>query len=162
MKSARSVIVSLIIAVCLTSLACTGLKNYGRIDPDAATTRAFESFTVNPDFRYYTSGSEATPNAILGLRRDQRLDEATLWREVQMTPERMKQLVAFMQDKTRVSGVLPHGFAITDDKGQQIGVWYSLLEARTFVERKEDGAVRIDPPPLNLYESREIEVSHGQ
>jgi hypothetical protein len=164
MKSARSVICSLVMALCLMSLSCTGqlFRNYGRIDPDTATTRAFESYAVNPDYRYFISGSEAIPNAILGLHRDQHLDETTLWREVQMTPERMAQLVDFMQRKTRERGALPHGFAITDDKGRQIGVWYSILEARTFVHMEENGTVRIDPPPLNLYEKSEVETAGEQ
>jgi hypothetical protein len=163
MKSVRSVIFPVIMALCLMSLSCTGLfQNYGKIDPDVTTNQAFESYAVNPDYRYYISGSEAIPNAILGLRRNQHLDEATLWTEVQMTPEKMKQFVDSMQQKTRERNVYPHGFTITDDKGQQIGVWYSILEARTFVQRKEDGTVRIDPPRLTIYEIPEGRGSRSQ
>jgi hypothetical protein len=83
--------VYLFLALCLALTACTGqiFRNYGRIDPNGKVTDAFERYEVNPDFRYYISGADLSPNALLGLHREYRLDPTTLWREVEMTPERM-------------------------------------------------------------------------
>jgi len=59
--------------------------------------------------------------------------------------------------KAKVSELrsLLHGFALSDNNGRPIGVWYSILEARTFLRMKDDGTVRIDTPDLYTYESRD-------
>ena len=143
----------LLIALCLVLTACTGqlFRNYGKIDPSSEVTSAFERYEVNPNFHYYISGADLYPNALMGLDRRYRLDPETLWKEVEMTPERMKQIVEQM--KIRAFGFYQHqyGFEITDNGGRPIGVWYSMLEARTFVQVKEDGIVRIDTPDLDTY-----------
>ena len=65
----------LLLLASLSMMACTGqlFRNYGRINISSETTRAFESYSVNADFRYYTSGSDVYPNAIIGLHRDYRI-----------------------------------------------------------------------------------------
>ena len=88
----------------------------------------------------------------MGLHRDYRLDPRTLWKEVTMTPEKMKEIVQSLQTKAWDYGLLQHGFDISDDKGRRIGVWYSILTAPTFVRMQEDGTVRIDTPELETYE----------
>ena len=143
----------LFMALCLVLTACTGqfFRNYGRIDPSGEVTDAFERYEVNPDFRYYISGSDLYPNALMGLHREYRLDPETLWKEVEMTPERMKGIVEHMKIKASEFYQHQYGFEITDNGGRPIGVWYSILEARTFVQVKEDGIVRIDTPDLDTY-----------
>ena len=149
----RSYGMHLLVALCLVLTACTGqiFRNYGRIDPNRKVTDAFERYEVNPDFRYYISGADLNPNALLGLHRGYRLDPETLWREVKMTPERMKGIVEGMRTKAFEFHQHQYGFEITDNGGRPIGVWYSILEARTFVQVKEDGIVRIDTPDLDTY-----------
>jgi hypothetical protein len=46
-----------------------------------------------------------------------------------------------------------HGFAILDDKGKRIGVWYSILEATTnsSVRMKDSKTVLIDTPDINTW-----------
>ena len=53
----------LLLTLFLSIMACTGplFKNYGRIDPSREATRAFESYQVSPEFRYYISGSSGIP-----------------------------------------------------------------------------------------------------
>ncbi len=41
---------------------------------------------------------------------------------------------------------------MSDNNGRPIGVWYSLLRARTFLRMQENGTVRIDTPDLETYE----------
>jgi hypothetical protein len=117
----------------------------------------FESHRVDPELRFYISGSNIYPNALLGLRRDLRLDPRTLWKEVAMDPATLKEIVGNMKAKAFEYGQFPYGFAIRDNKGEQIGVWYSILTARTFVRMQEEGTVRIDTPNLDTYEKCEIE-----
>jgi hypothetical protein len=157
MESRRGISLCLLFALCLSAAACTGhlFRNYGRIDPNGDTTRAFESYQVNPTFRYYISGSEIYPNALMGLSRDYRLDPRTLWKEVAMTPELMKEIVEHMKTKAFEFTEIPHGFEMSDDKGRPIGVWYSILTARTLLRMEENGTVRIDTPDLDTYDKRE-------
>ena len=70
-------------------LSCSGslFRNYGQILPAGGETKDLESGVFHPELRYYTSGSDLYPNALIGLHRDYRLDPETLWKEVAMTPE---------------------------------------------------------------------------
>jgi hypothetical protein len=144
----------------LGALACAGplFKNYGRIDPSHETTLTLENHSVIPAFRYYVSGPDLTPNALMGLHRDYRLDPATLWKEVEMSPEKMKALVENMRSRAFDYGQFPAGFDLIDDKGVRIGLWYSITTARTLVRMQEDGTVRVDTPELNPYERRYLEI----
>jgi hypothetical protein len=156
--------VYLLIALCLAVTACTGqlFRNYGKIDPSSEVTGAFERYEVKPNYRYYISGPDLFPNALMGLDRRYRLDPETLWREVEMTPERMKGIVVQMKVKASESYKLQFGFEITDPGGQPLGVWYSILTARTFVRMNEDGTVRIDTPDLDTYNDLRKDGSGGE
>jgi hypothetical protein len=160
MKSRRSIRFCLLLALCLSAAACTGhfFRNYGRIDLNSETTRAFEGYQVNPEFRYYISGSELYPNALMGLNRAYHLDPRTLWKEVAMTPEKMKEIVENMKTKAFGYHQSQYGFEMSDDTGRPIGVWYSILTARTFLHMEENGTVRIDTPNLDTYEKLEGEM----
>jgi len=127
-------------------------KNYGEIVPDGAVTNAFEKYQVNPKYNYYISGSEVYPNAIIGLDKAYTL-EPDLWKPVEMTPKKLRELVQFMHDKvSNVSiGLALHGFVMRDDKGKQIGVWYSILEAKTSLKMKDDHTVIIITPDIDTY-----------
>ena len=156
--------VCLVIAVCLILTACAGqlFRNYGRIDSSRQATEAFERYEVNPNFRYYISGSNLFPNALMGLDRRYRLDPETLWKEVAMTPERMKGIVRHMQTKASEFLQYQHGFEIKDNEGRPIGVWYSILEARTSVRMNQDGTVRINTPELETYDKLRRDPDSGK
>jgi hypothetical protein len=88
----------------------------------------------------------------MGLNRSYQLDPRTLWREVQMTPEKMREIVGYMN--TRSLSQRQTGFELLDNNDRPIGVWYSFLEVRTFLRIQEDGTVRIDTPDLNIHEGK--------
>jgi hypothetical protein len=90
----------------------------------------------------------------MGLHRSYRLDSETLWKEVQMTPEKMKEIVEHMNTKASVRMDFHKGFEMLDNSGRPIGVWYSLARARTSLQIREDGTVRIDTPDLDTYEKK--------
>ena len=155
METRRCGHVCLLLAVCLSVLACTGMfRNYGRFNPSDEVSQAFATFRVNNDFRYYISGPDLNPNALLGLDRAYRLDPRTLWREVQMTPAKMKDIVEGMNTKALRQHEFQKGFELLDNNGRPIGVWYSLMRARTSLQTQEDGTVRIDTPDLETYERK--------
>ena len=145
---------SMVLLLCLGTAACASLfRNYGAIDPSNEVTKAFEGYEVKSDLRYYVSGALMYPNALMGLHRDYRLDPRTLWREVKgMTAARMTEIVDHMKAKASQLNMSLFGFEMSDNKGRPIGVWYSVLWARTFLRMNEDGTVRIDTPELDVYE----------
>jgi hypothetical protein len=154
MGSIRSSCFYLLLMVCLSMMACTSqlFPNFGRINISSETTRDFESYSVNTDFRYYISGSDSFPNAIIGLHRDYRIDTETLWKEVEMTPKVMQNIVRSMKEIASIRQFFLYGFELVDPKGHPIGVWYSIQTARTCLQMKDDGTVRIDTPDLDTYE----------
>jgi hypothetical protein len=54
------------------------------------------------------------------------------------------------------TGSAMHGFYVLDDKGNKIGVWYSLITGSIIIKMKEDNKVIIFPPRDTLeYQSYE-------
>ena len=141
----------------LILLPCAGcatmlFKNYGSIVPDGSVMDAFDKYQVNPNYNYYYSGSEVYPSAVIGLDKAYALD-SDLWKKVDMTPAKLREIVMSMKDKAAtVNFKAPlHGFAMLDDKGKQIGVWYSILEAKTSIKMKGDRTVIIITPDIDSY-----------
>lgn len=149
---------SLLLLFIVSSAGCAALMaNFGTIDPEGHITKEFEGFKVNPDYQYFVTGSYVYPHALIGL--DKRfILRGNLWTRVDMTQETMKEMVISMQRKALEVGWNLHlyGFAIRDKEGRQIGVWYSILKARTAV-KIEGNEVDLYPPPLDIYEIYEIE-----
>ncbi len=147
---------SLVLVLCAGVAACASLfRNYGAINPSNEVTQAFEGYQVNSEFRYYASGGLLYPNALIGLHRDYRLDPETLWKEVAMTPEQLRNIVAQMKTKAFEFGQFPYEFELLDTGGKKIGFWYSILMARTFLRFEADGTVMILTPELETYEKLE-------
>ena len=146
----------LCILILFSSAGCVGslFKNYGTIIPDRAATNAFEKFQINPNFTYYISGSDAYPNAIIGVDKAYTL-ESDLWKKVEMTPPIFRGLIMDMQTKALTLGQSQHGFAMFDDKGNQIGIWYSILSARMMLKMKDSRTVIIYTPDIDTYEKYE-------
>ena len=142
------------IAIIFLSSGCNGslFRNYGRITPDPDVKSAFEQYQVNSNYNYYISGSDVYPLAIIGLDKAYKL-ESDLWKPVEMTPEKLRELVQDMRNKVRLIkwGQVPYGFAMFDDKGKQIGIWYSVLGVKTSLKVKDDHAVEIITPDIDTY-----------
>jgi hypothetical protein len=128
--------------VALVALAaCSG--RYGSLRYDTGVMQSFEAAQVLPGHRYYTTGSEVDPAAIVALREDRPLRGA--WREIAATPELLRRLGDQMRG-TRLVG--PDGAAILDDKGERIGVWYSYHQYPAPPKLLDDGGVELMPPSV--------------
>ena len=142
------------ILIIFLSSGCTGslFKNYGKITPDGNVTNAFEKYQVNPNYNYYISGSDVYPHAIIGLDKALTL-EPDLWKKVELTPRKLRELVQDMKSKVMALrwNLVLHGFAMFDDNGKQIGVWYSILGAITSLSMKNDHTVIIITPDIDTY-----------
>jgi hypothetical protein len=146
----------LCIMLCIAFLSCSAsrgmlVKNWGKIMPNDQVKKDFESYQVSPDMNYFISGSDVYPNAILGLDKAYILD-STLWKKVDLNQASLKELVTYMKNRAIGFGQFQFGFAVLDDQGKQIGVWYSLLSASTGVKMKGDNKVMIYTPDQNTYE----------
>ena len=128
-----------LVLVLALAAGCAG--KYGSIRWDTDVGRTFETAQVLPGHRYYTTGSDTVPDAILALRENHPLS-TNLWREVAMTSEILARLVDRMRN-TRSVG--PFGRVVLDDRGGVIGGWYSYLDP-TPVKLLDDGGVVIQPP----------------
>jgi len=136
---------TLVLAAALALPGCAG--RYGAARYDAGVERSFADAQVLPAHRYYTTGSDTAPDAILALREDRPL-RSDLWREVTMTPELLARLTDRMQG-TRTDG--PGGRVLLDGRGGRIGVWYSFF-APAPPRLLDDGGVVINPPIAALDE----------
>lgn len=153
----RFLVLMMLLMMGMSLSACSGslFRNYGRIIPSEVVDRDMESGTVHPEIRYYTSGPDLYPNALIGLNRDYRLDRGTLWKEVAMAPGKLREIIGFMKAKAYEYGKFPHGFDLFDTGGKKIGFWYSIFTARTFLRFEEDGTVMILTPELETFEKME-------
>ncbi len=138
----------------VNSEAAEFFKNYGEIRPSAEATGVFENYKVLSNYRYYVSGPDLYPNALIALDRTYALD-SDLWKERKLTSAEMKELIGDMQSNAMEVGESLHGYDILDPGGKKIGLWYSILRARTYVKMEGDGRVVIATPPINLWEQRD-------
>ncbi|MGZ6193511.1 MAG: hypothetical protein ACXWME_12570 [Syntrophales bacterium] len=152
----KNILSAACIMLMLLSSGCASmqLKNYGSIVADGRVMEAFDKFQVNPNYDYFYSGSEVYPNAVMGLDKSYTL-ESDLWKKVDMTPAKLREIVTSMKDKAATVNLMTslHGFVILDDRGKQIGVWYSILKATTksSVRMKDDKTVLIDTPDIDTW-----------
>jgi len=156
MQKHQKIIFSVVCIFILLSIGCTGwiYKNYGTIIPDREATNTFEKYQVNPNFNYYISGSDVYPNALIGLDKSYTLD-TDLWKSVEMTPKKFRELVQYMQTRASDFGHKQYGFTMFDDKGNRLGIWYSILSAKMSLRMKDNRTVIIYTPDIDTYEQYE-------
>lgn len=151
--------IALLSFVCFVVTSCAAIDyllsgKWGKIVPDEAAKKSFEAYFIEPDCNYYISGSDVYPTAILVLSKAYIL-ESNLWKKINATPKKLRELVLDMQSKAIDLGQKQFGFTVFDDKGKQIGIWYSLLSAATSVEMKGENRVTIYTPDNDIYDKDE-------
>ncbi len=127
----------------------------GRITPDLEATRMFEADSCRADYAWYASGSHTYPNAIIGIRKDLKLVDDTLWRRLDMNPRTCGELVEGVQRRARDVSQVPSGFSILNDRGERIGIWYSIMTARTGARMLDDRTVLLYTPDIDTYDRYE-------
>ena len=151
---------SLIASMVLLIGACatTGHRfaSYGQIIPSDAVTEAFESYRIDPDLEYYISGPANEPFVIIGVDKRYTL-VSKLWKPQYFVNEQLpyplqgrfslRFLVDSMKLKHRYN---LRGFDILDNRGRDIGDWYSILPARTVVRMLDPDKVMILTPDADL------------
>lgn len=122
---------------------------YGKIEPSQNVTEAYESFRVNPDQRYYISGSDVSPNAVIGIDKAWTL-ESDLWKSRDLDSGGLKELVCNMRSRGPESNASLCGFMVFDNRGGIIGDLFSSPGLHMPVRIRGAYRVVIDTPPLDL------------
>ncbi len=117
---------------------------YGSIIPSSGVAQAFAKAQLDSDLIYYHDSADVAPNAIIGVKKAYTLD-STLWHKC-VSQAGVKNHIANMQNVASQASVSLYGFDILDEAGKKIGVWYSPLNAPTFVRRVSEKAVDIHTP----------------
>ena len=98
-------------------------QNLGRYQFSNEVDQAFKSYRILPDYKYYYTGLQHRPDAILGIHRDYTLDN-DLWTEIDLAGAQLKNWVG-QQGYSGSSKRAATGYYILDPAGKRIGVWYS-------------------------------------
>jgi hypothetical protein len=125
-----AIISVLLLAVILSTLigcAATPKRPSGVVTSREAT-EIWHSYEVLPNYHYYYSGPDTQPNYLIGI--DDRYKLMTeFWKPVDLTPAMLKNWFNYFRPRVGYSQS-PFGAFITDSKGEQIGLWYSVRDWR--------------------------------
>ena len=115
----------------LPSLKSLGLPDfkYGKLKRDRDINHIFQTYQILPDHTYYISGQADIPYAIIGVQDNYELRPG-LWQKVELTTPLLRGWVSQMDN---IYGYPPYGSVILDDKGRQIGIWYSSKQWTTVI-----------------------------
>jgi hypothetical protein len=124
---------------------CAGGR-YGSTVIDDQAKQIFETYQVLPEHRYYYSGPDAHPDAVIAIDSAFNL-KSNLWKLVTPTPGQMKNWFNWLRPRVDWD-VYPYGRYILSDDGRRIGLWYSVVDWRdqTMVRMIDDHTVEISPP----------------
>jgi hypothetical protein len=136
-----------ILGVWLLAVSLAGCAGrYGGFVYDEAVDQVFEDLTVLPDHRYYFSGPESRPDAVIAI--DERYTlSSQLWKPVEATEAQLKRWV---DNPSRRAHYYPYTYGryILDDAGNRIGLWYSFHDWRAFafVKMLDSTTVQVSTP----------------
>jgi hypothetical protein len=100
---------------------CAG--SYGRINRDDEVTKAFKSYQVPSEYKYYYYGFDTRPYAVIGV--DPKFDAGTkLWREVDPQSAAFEKMIFWVWEAQHY---YPYGAHILDPAGNRVGLWFSSI-----------------------------------
>ncbi len=117
------------LGVLIASTILSGcFQNYGRLRHNDEATRAFQTYQVKPDYKYYYYGRTNMPYAVVGIDREYQM-RSRIWREVDQDTEQFKEMVFWVWDDYRYHNQrnFTKGADILDPDGKKVGIWYSGL-----------------------------------
>jgi hypothetical protein len=137
------ILLAVIVLIMLIKRFSSG--RYGNLRPSLQTENAYLAFQVDPGMRYYLSGSDLYPNAIIGIRKAWTL-ESDLWKPVDLDPKILKELIFNIKSKWMGAGVMLGGYEIFDDREGKIGDWFSLPGQNITVWIRGENRVELSTP----------------
>lgn len=138
---AVSIMMAGLLAGC--ALSPEARKDFGTLKLSSEVSDIFQAYQVLPNHKYYYTGSDTKPLAIIGIDQNYTL-ETRLWKAApDLTSEQLKKWVDQMLGFR--PPVLTYGSYILSATGQQIGVWYSQYSITT-VKVEANNQVMVYPP----------------
>ena len=131
---------------------CSG--NYGRLRLSSEVDNTFKDAVVLPDHKYYYSGSDVRPKAILAIHNSYTL-RTRLWKEVEIDSQQLRKWILFMNDQFPEYATRTYGSRVVDPEGKQVGMWYSAWN-RTPVKMLGANELAVYPPMTGA-----AELSHS-
>jgi hypothetical protein len=136
-------IIKLVSIFLILTLSPAWAFEYGKLKRDKETTRIFQTHKVVPDHSYYTSGLGNIPFAIIGIHKDYTLRKG-LWKQVDISTQLLRSWVDQMDT---IYGFQPYGSKILDNRGKQVGIWFSSKQWTTVVLGENNGIAVFTPEP---------------
>jgi hypothetical protein len=133
----------LLIGIPVMLVSCA--HNYGTLQKNPDITRAFESYQILEGYRYYYSGRQNKPSAIIGVHRSYSFD-SKYWTEIELTPTEFTKAVKRLY---LLYGHSPFGAYILDPNGKRAGIWFSSLNFATIRLEENNRLVIYSPEPLD-------------
>jgi len=129
-----------IVLLCMGILAgCAGNSGHMKFSPEL--TRDFEAGRPPPEYRYYATGRENIPNAVIGINRKYR-QRARFWREIDAGSE---DLIRAIQNVFPYRLERPRASYLLSPDGDIIGIYWSVIYW-TNVRMGKDNDVYVLPP----------------
>ncbi len=135
------------LAVSLLFLTAGCMKNYGRFTLDAQVKQTFQKGASQPGYRYFYTGREGIPYAIIGIDKGYTVP-SKLWIAFEPQPSQLKKKASHIYYSEHDN---PYGAHIVSPSGEIIGVWYSNVYNRSVKVDQENRTVEI------LYKNPELD-----
>ena len=123
----RAIIAVLSLILLLYCFGCTG-PNIGGFKRSPDVTRAFETYHVYPQHRYFYLNLENSPYAVMALQERFTLT-GKQWKEFDPQSEKLIKFVDLVK-KFPDYWYYAYGSYLMDASGNQVGYWYSSLRIR--------------------------------
>ncbi|MCU0590793.1 MAG: hypothetical protein MUC57_04890 [Desulfobacterales bacterium] len=120
------------LAIVLALLSGCSTANRGGLRNSREVGRAFETFHIYPNHRYWYYYLENNPFAVVGLEPPYRIEDIN-WKEVDPDSKTFEKVVGLVEHFP-ATGAYTYGAFILDPQARQIGVWYSSLSAGIVVD----------------------------
>jgi hypothetical protein len=128
--------------------------NYGGLKRSQEVARAFETYQVFEDHRYYYLNQENNPFAVIALQNDYTFTGKNLWRQFDPHSDMLAKIVGLVEGFP-VLYSRAYGSYITDPQGKRIGYWYSSLPGAGVTVDNETRTVSISTETPWLWDDRE-------
>jgi hypothetical protein len=128
----RRDLLGVMMALPVIFMACASAPSHFRRNYDVSDT--FENYQLLNGYQYYLNGLPHSPTALVSIKKNYRLS-SPVWHAVKMDRAKLRDLVSRMLNTPGSEyNTAPNGAYILNDRGQVIGIWYSVwaLPVMTF------------------------------
>ena len=133
--------------------------NYGGLKHSPDVARAFETYQVFEEHRYYYLNQENNPFAVIALQNEYTFNGKNFWRQFDPHSDMLKKIVDLVKDFPVYYGYT-YGSYIADAQGRYIGYWYSSLRMAGVTVDTETRTVTIRTETPWLWDDNEGPFQH--